>query len=110
MTLGACALLHQAKFCYFPNERWCMPRAMPLAARGTPLASCLAHVGDEGLVGERAAVDADVLAGDERRLVRGEKDHGGGDVLGAAQARRDRGPHHGGQYRLLPTTGLGLRL
>src|SRR5260370_35677079 len=99
MTLRACALLHQAKFCYFPNERWCMPRAMPLAARGTPLASCLAHVGDEGLAGERAAVDADVLAGDERRLVRGEKAPGGVDVLGAAQARRKRVAQHHGQYR-----------
>src|SRR5260370_22965259 len=108
MTLGACALLHQAKFCYFPNERWCMPRAMPLAARGTPLASCLAHVGDEGLVGERAAVDADVLAGDERRLVRGEGDHGGGAVLGPAQARRDRVPQHPGHDRLVPQRVLAL--
>src|SRR5258705_3558250 len=61
-----------------------------------------AEVGDEGLVGEHAAVYADVLPGDERGLVRGEEHDHRRDVLGASEAEGQRVPQHGRVHRFPP--------
>src|SRR5271156_802491 len=68
----------------------------------TPLTGLLAsaEVRDVGLVGEHAAVHADVLAGDERGFVAGQEDHQRGDVLGGPEAGREAVAQHGLRHRL----------
>src|SRR5580704_10497194 len=58
------------------------------------------EVGQERLVGEHAAVYADVLSGDEGGFVAGQEDHQRGDVLRTAEAGGERVPEHGRVHRL----------
>ena len=59
-----------------------------------------AEVRHEGLVGEHAAVHADVLPGDEGGFVAGQEDDQRRDVLRAAEAGGERVPQHGRVHRV----------
>src|SRR5208282_4142928 len=58
------------------------------------------EIGQERLMGEHAAVYADVLPGDEGGFVTGQEDHQRGDVLRAAEAGGERVPQHDRVHRI----------